>query len=485
MRTLARFIAATVVLIPALAWAGGMEFPDNGAQALSRGGAFSAKADDLTALEYNVAGLAKKRGTRLMLSLNLVNADATFQRAGVYPTNAGSPQPYDGQPFPSVSNSGGPFLAPFIVAASDFGLNKWTFAAGVYGPSSYGTLKFPRTVQINDVTAPAPQRYDFIDSDLLVAYPTFAVAYKPLDMISVGAAFHWVYMHSQFHQTSYVPPADPNLKELPLQDYDTNLDVTDSFTPSFSVGALARPTEHLEVGVNYRYKTEMDASGTVVATSQPGASITPMYDNGKNAVVTDFKTTLPQVLRGGVRYIWTAGDVERGDIEADFTYEGWSVVGDPALPGDITIATSGVNPQPKLVRSPHRYNDSWSARLGGQYNWDTLLGTWSGRLGFFYDAASAPDEWTRLDFRAWDHIGYTAGVGWQWGGLSANLGGAYIYMPERNVTNSQLCQTATLGGSPTACLTPSSGFTDVGNGKYTAGYTIVTFSLEYKFDPFR
>src|SRR5262249_16621021 len=89
MRTIAG--AIVVLMIPSLAWAGGEEFPDNGAQALSRGGAFTAKADDLTALQYNVAGLAKVRGTRLLLSVNLVNADASFTRAGSYPVNAGSP----------------------------------------------------------------------------------------------------------------------------------------------------------------------------------------------------------------------------------------------------------------------------------------------------------------------------------------------------------------------------------------------------------
>jgi len=472
MRTIAR--AIVVLMIPSLAWAGGEEYPDNGAQALSRGGAFSAKADDLTALQYNVAGLAKVRGTRFLLSINLVNADASFTRAGAYPTNSGSPQPYDGQPFPKVSNSGGPFVAPMIIAASDFGLNHWTFAGGIYGPSSYGSLAFPRTVTIDGNTAPAPQRYDFLDDDLFVAYPTLAVAYRPLDMISVGAAFHWVYMHSKFHQISYVPLADPTQMEVAVQDYDTHLDVSDSFEPSFSLGALARPTSYLEVGVNYRSGTDFDASGTATASAQPGASITPMYDNGKNAIVDHFKTGLPFVARGGVRYIFKSGDFEKGDIEADFTYEGWSKI------QDITVATSGVNPQPKLVRSPHRYNDTYSGRFGGQYNWDTLLGVWSGRAGFYYDTAAAPDEWTRLDFRAWDHLGYTAGIGWQWAGITANLGAAYVYMPERNVANSQLRQTATLGGSPTD---PT--YSIVGNGKFNASYTTVTFSLEYKFDPFR
>jgi hypothetical protein len=56
---------------PARALASGFEIPDNGTEALGRGGAFTAKADDGTALEYNVAGLAQQRGTRLLLDANL------------------------------------------------------------------------------------------------------------------------------------------------------------------------------------------------------------------------------------------------------------------------------------------------------------------------------------------------------------------------------------------------------------------------------
>src|SRR5439155_6747303 len=101
MRTkLVRLAATAILLIPGLAWAGGMEYPDNGAQALSRGGAFTAKADDLTAIQYNVGGLAWVRGTRLLFSANVINADAGFARS--WSANTYAP-PYDTNPFPRVS----------------------------------------------------------------------------------------------------------------------------------------------------------------------------------------------------------------------------------------------------------------------------------------------------------------------------------------------------------------------------------------------
>lgn len=468
-------LAATIVilLIPQLAWAGGQEIPDNGAQALSRGGAFTAKADDLTALQYNVAGLAWVRGTRLLVSANIINASADFQRAGTYPPNG---QPWDNQPFPKVSNSGGPFFAPMLLAASDFGTRTWTFAAGVYGPSAYGSAKFPTTVRLNGANAPAPQRYDFLEHELLVAYPTAAVAFRPWQFLSVGAAFHWVYSSLKFHQITYLTAARSG-DENPDWDYDVHLDVSDGFEPSASAGALLAPNEHWQLGVNWRYSTDIDASGTATASTGPNPpeKPKPMYDNGQYAVVSSFRTGLPMIVRAGGRYIFRRGAFEAGDLELDFVWENWS-----AKVQDIQIKTTGVSPQPALILSPHRYNDSYSVRLGGAYNFESPNGLWSLRAGSYYDSAAAPDEWTRLDFRAWDHLGFTAGLGWQAHGLSANLGAAYVYMPDRTVTNSLLRQTHTLGGS---ISDPS--YTVVGNGTYSASYVILTFGLEYKFDPFR
>src|SRR5262245_16280536 len=61
------------------------ELPDQGAQALGRGAAFTAKADDATAIYYNVAGLARQRGTHLQVSGNLQLNSIYFARAGRYP----------------------------------------------------------------------------------------------------------------------------------------------------------------------------------------------------------------------------------------------------------------------------------------------------------------------------------------------------------------------------------------------------------------
>src|SRR5947199_10365204 len=116
-------IVLAVLGSPAAAFAGGFELPGNGPEALGRGAAFTAKADSPLALDYNVAGLAKQRGTKLLFDGNLVIQDYEFTRAGSYPVEngpGGMPLPYSGMPYPKNQNHAGPFLGPFLGLTTDF-----------------------------------------------------------------------------------------------------------------------------------------------------------------------------------------------------------------------------------------------------------------------------------------------------------------------------------------------------------------------------
>src|SRR2546427_10534940 len=121
-RLLALGLYALLSLVARGARGGGFEQPANGTEALGRGGAFVAKADDGTALEYNIAGLAMQRGTRLTLDGNLIFHDLAFTRAGVYPGDPTDPRtPYAGQPYETTHDRERLFFAPFLGLSTDLG----------------------------------------------------------------------------------------------------------------------------------------------------------------------------------------------------------------------------------------------------------------------------------------------------------------------------------------------------------------------------
>ena len=155
-------IAAGSLCASLTAYAGGFEVPDNGAQAVGRGAAFVAKADDGTAIYFNPAGLARQRGTRVYAGGNLFLHSFEFQRSGAFPDDPNNAAtPWGGKPFPLVTNSAGPFFAPFLAASTDFAsLDRLTIAIGAFGPPVVGNRTFPLAIR----NAPAASRYDFIQS---------------------------------------------------------------------------------------------------------------------------------------------------------------------------------------------------------------------------------------------------------------------------------------------------------------------------------
>src|SRR3954451_24182393 len=77
-------IAVLVSVLASKAAAGGLEYAGAGAQALGRGGAVVARADDPMVLANNPAGLAELRGNQLMLDMNFALMNACVDPIGYY-----------------------------------------------------------------------------------------------------------------------------------------------------------------------------------------------------------------------------------------------------------------------------------------------------------------------------------------------------------------------------------------------------------------
>ena len=75
-------IAATLIAAARVVYAGGLEIPDNGTEALGRGGAFTAKADDATALrvQHRGAGAAARHARAPRRQRHAVDARLSARR---------------------------------------------------------------------------------------------------------------------------------------------------------------------------------------------------------------------------------------------------------------------------------------------------------------------------------------------------------------------------------------------------------------------
>ncbi len=465
-RPLLRGIVVLVgILAAGRARAGGLEYPDNGSEGMGRGAAFTAKADDGTALIYNVAGFARQRGTRLTVGANLALHSAEFQRAGVYPDSPTDPlTPWGGQPFPLVKSAGAPLPIPHLVLSSDLGTDRFTAAAGVYAPSVVGGRVFPLGVG----GKPSPARYDATRSGGLIAYPSLAAAYRVSEWLDIGAAVNLVVANLEATSMSSADLAKAICPNQEYQPCDTRQTVkTSGGTVALSVGGLVRPTPWLQIGAQLRTPHTLETEGTVEAKApavQP-ATLPP----GKAFLTQAF----PWIFRTGVRYISLKGKFEVWDAELDFTYEAWG----SALGEGTKVYV------PKLsvyenIRSTIQlgFQDTMSFRAGGAYNFPFAGGVMTLRAGAYHDTAATKPENTRLIFDTLAKTGITAGLGIKQGAVSVNLAVANIFHESREVTNGAVRPiNGAQGGQPVDG--DGKPYEPINNGTYTASTFVVSLGV--------
>jgi long-subunit fatty acid transport protein len=391
----------------------------------------------------------------------------------------GMPLAYSGMPYPKTQNNAGPFFAPFIGLTTDFNyFDRWTFAAGVFGPSAFGNKHWGTTVPApnGQGTWPAPQRYDVVNADLLTFFPTLAAAVRATKWLDVGIALHLVvglFDLSNVSITDLGTVLCPNLESTNC-DSGTRLR-TNGFSATGAIAFMLHPHKTVDIGINVRGPVVLNTSGTVDATPPPAAQIPIPQDKA------EFNTRLPPVVRLGVRYKFIGTDqFEHGDVELDSTYEAWSwAQGGDQIGDRINIPQLGPFSDIHPILT-HNYQDTFSIRLGGAYNVRLPAGVLALRLGGYFDSAATKYKDTRVDFDTMAKWGGTAGVGYTVRGISLNVAYAYIYEPDRNVTNGDI---QSINGVANGSTQTTSGPTPVvNNGLYHANNQILSFGIQIAWD---
>lgn len=415
-----------LLCIPATAHAGGQLIGDNGAAATQRAGAFVATADDPSALWWNPAGFAEQ-APAVFVGANVIDYQASFQRAGSY---------QDGTPFPVVQNQASPQPVPMVAAgvrAGAFGIG-----FGVMAPHGDGRRVFP--TKMGD--APAPQRYDTIDQQALIVFPSIAAAVQASPVLSLGVRASVGY--ASLASTKAVQGV-ANGSEDPADDSIVSVDARDTRVLSLAAGALWHASPDVAIGVSYTAPVHVHAVGT--SANQLGSALQeplpgmpdftePVAANdvrcapggSRDALATCISMTIPQTATAGARYAVRDDDgLEIGDVEMDVRWENWAHASDTTVVVDGQDHLLGTRLADSVVK--HGLRDTWSVRLGGA----GAVGAWQVRAGVAYETAAAPDSWTRLDLDGNAHMTAGAGVGVTTGGWRIDLGGALIAEPRRNL----------------------------------------------------
>ncbi len=524
---LAAFGVGCALIAPAAAHAGGLYLPGIGPTAQSRGGAFTARADDATALGVNPAGLAKGEGTEVYIGANLVDYALEFTRRGVYDADSNNPLPWAatsprgfvrwGKAYKPISDESspaigvGPFQAvPLIAVSTDLGLKVkgLRFGIGLIAPTAYPTRKFGGDYgfDANGVAPDEPPpsvKYDTLEQEAAVVLPSIAVAYRVNDKLDVGARFSAGVGDIKARVMVW---GEANFGELSDGDAEFAVETKDNFVPAFGFGVLYRPIDNLELGFNFDSQVNVRSKGTGTSIASEGLAIggdpveiTPLPDDRAacapggevGALKACVDIGLPMVTTLGARYTLAGG---KADVELDVAYERWSAVSDH----HVIVDGQALNSLPLSETDiTHGAKDVISVRLGGGYTLPVGANALDVRAGVAMDTAGVKDGWERVDFDGAARTTIATGVAYRMNKLTLQLGGGFVHEGTREVGDD--CNPAMVGQGcaddggeqplderdgpdPSQPLNSGTPFESPFNaGTYTSHYVLVHLGAQYRF----
>ena len=412
---------AVVVTFATSSFAQGYYSGTQGARAAGRAGAFTARADDLSAVELNPAGLASIGRTLIQVGNQFSHNTYDYTRQstvdwGNTSTNGTAPT----VSFATVRNEKpGQYLDPIVGVASNLGLKDWGFALAAYAPAGISREQYPTA---------GGQRYMMVSRDTQMINYTASVAWKLREVFGIGATFQWIAMPSLNYQLIIkgTPLPGTGNPVSSLTDMQATVSGSAPFTPNAIIGAWYRPAPYLQWGLSAQViPTSMRVKGnlTVDAVSPTIGNVVLTRNDARANDVT-LTLPLPIKIREGVRYRHIRGGREVFDVELDVAYEFWSRVDKFTLDSNGMVASwQGNDVQVGRIDIQKHWKNTVRIMLGGDYA--VVPGALTVRGGTFYSSALSDPAYAQIDFVSGPQVGGSLGLSVFVGGLE--IAGAYEY----------------------------------------------------------
>lgn len=347
--------------LPGVASAQVPRIQGQGTAASAMGNAFSAQADDPSALHYNPAGMTQLQGIQFMAGALFAGGSTNFTS----PTGATARGDRNG------SAAWPPPTHLFITAnLKDIGLTSLgNFTAGIGVTVPFGSLtRWPNDGPFKTATT-------FNTMPLLDIKPT--LAYKVTENLSLGLGadiytFSGLIGEGQLEKHSIWPGGlgIPAGAKAELAGKDTAAGFNGSLLYTALRNADGKPVAN--IGLVYRSQATLHLTGALLA-------------NG--AKVSDASSTLvlPQIITGAIA-IWPVRTSEREwKLELDVDHVGWKSVRNL----DVTLGTGAT------IAKPQNWTNTYALMVGTEYKWLALesLPHWDAalRAGYTNQQNQMPD----------------------------------------------------------------------------------------------
>ncbi|MGC9941216.1 MAG: outer membrane protein transport protein [Verrucomicrobiota bacterium] len=308
--------------------ANGFLLPNQDPEAIARGDAFAATADNPSAIYYNPAGITQLSGENIRVGLYMISPGVKYTS----PDGATAKANSDFQPVPQV------------YATCSLPNTPISLGLGIYVP--YGlSINWGDNAPFNTIAQSGNLTYVTINP---------VVAWRVCQTLSVAIGPTINYSQASFKQAFFYSPL------APLGQFSVKGDGTDL---GFNAGILWQPHPMVSFGINYRSPTSIVYSGN--------SEFSPVAPSTSTTATIKF----PQYVVGGVSFRPTTN----WNVEVDVNWTDWDtekqiVFNSPSF-GDLAL--------PLDFKSSFTYDFGVTRQLGKGY---------FASVGYIYSQNSSPDQ---------------------------------------------------------------------------------------------
>lgn len=377
-----------------------VEVPD--AEALGKGSAFVAQADNPSAIYYNPAGLTQLKGNAY-----LSVGSAVIKPLCTYKDSDGT----------ETDRRRETFVIPHTYFVNDFGLEKFTFGLGATSYWGLGTYWAEDSFS----------KYVSTQAEYLTQDAMITGAYEINNNISIGVGVDYA--------NSYA-----NKKKKLLQPGDTDgefqLKVIDTNAWGYRLSTLYKINEKHQIGLMYRSEVEVKYKGDVRlnnlnAAVQPtlGVSYQAVFGGTSYETGITSKSTLPQSIVLG--YCYKPND--KWKFETDIEWMDWSSVAEEKI--DYTSESNALRLAVLNAGNPaaRDWTSAFSCAFGAEY---IVNERWKLRSGYFYHESPIPGANFETSLPDSDSHSLTAGFGYKFNkDMGLDFAYAVMFYNKRGVQN--------------------------------------------------
>jgi len=407
----AKWFAVLVVVVfsASSAMAAGFRLPEAGAKAMGMGFAFTAQADNPSAIYFNPAGITQLKGSNLLFGGTFIQEN--------------------GGTFTGLTNTAPTFSSKtetqkdltFIIGDAYYTRTTSTgfaYGVGIFTPFGLGQEYKDRNTSIfrNQITK--------IDLQTIVVNPT--VAYKVNEFLSVGAGIDYMYGRAKLAKNAMYPVDNStNLYNLDLKG--------DGDAWGYNFGLLLTPSQNVRIGFSYRSPFTLEIKdGDVEIRNIDNTAILGAGPTYATTIFggTSFNTKGSAVIRmPATAALGVAYTMGRLTVEADADWTFWHSY--KSLPIDIRNNNS-ILPDSNAAKN---WKDVCALRIGAEYRVTDPL---SLRAGFVYDPTPAPAETLGPELPDATRQNYMVGAGYKIGPWTIDGAFMYVKKNDRTVSNIRL-----------------------------------------------